>query len=351
MLLAKQNYSVLIVERYGTHRAGIGETFAPAIGAELSAVGLWNGFQQLGFIPSFGTQSVWGDTDLNEHSHLFTAFQHGWQVDRVCFDNWLTEQASATGVSTLNASSIVTVTATNEKEFEVLITSLKETQKVTCKFLVDATGRKAALARYFEADRIVFDRLVGIASHWDIPEGSEQLATLVETVPGGWWYSNSVPGNKLSVILMTDADLVKERNPALAHTFDYLLHQAPHTGRRCKDQTRTGPPIIFTAVSQRVLRGPADDRPWLSIGDASLSVDPISGSGMIRAFRTARESATSIDHYLHGDRSAIEQYEMARNKECDEYLLELSGYYEIEKRWPGSLFWQRRHQLAAIVNV
>jgi flavin-dependent dehydrogenase len=81
---------------------------------------------------------------------------------------------------------------------------------------------------------------------------------------------------------------------------------------------------------------------WLAVGDAALSVDPISGSGVIRALRTARAAADTAVASLSGDAAAIPQYENDRDEECTTYLTTRAGYYRIERRWAGSPFWDRR---------
>jgi flavin-dependent dehydrogenase len=85
---------------------------------------------------------------------------------------------------------------------------------------------------------------------------------------------------------------------------------------------------------------------WLAVGDAALAVDPVSGSGVIRALRTARAAAETVLAVLAGDRAAIEDYEADRNKECTTYLIERLSYYGAESRWPSAPFWQRRAEAA-----
>ena len=72
---------------------------------------------------------------------------------------------------------------------------------------------------------------------------------------------------------------------------------------------------MFSAVSQR-LRRPDRSSPWLAVGEASLAVDPVSGSGVVRALRSARAGAETALAILDGRAHAIAEYEADRDVEC-----------------------------------
>jgi flavin-dependent dehydrogenase len=108
-------------------------------------------------------------------------------------------------------------------------------------------------------------------------------------------------------------------------------------------------PSAFSAVSQRLRRAPGDRRRWLAVGDAALAVDPVSGSGILRALRTAKAAASAVLSTFGGDETAIPCYESDRDDECTSYLVKRAGYYRLEQRWPNAPFWQRR--LAAFARL
>jgi flavin-dependent dehydrogenase len=72
-------------------------------------------------------------------------------------------------------------------------------------------------------------------------------------------------------------------------------------------------------------------------------VDPISGSGLVRALRTAQHAAATALALLAGEANRpVAAYEAARDQECTQYLRERALYYGAEGRWAGATFWQRR---------
>ena len=72
-------------------------------------------------------------------------------------------------------------------------------------------------------------------------------------------------------------------------------------------------------------------------------VAKISGSGVIRALRSAKAGSETVLSMLDGRTTeAIGTYEAGRDAECTEYLQERAMYYGIEHRWSESMFWKRR---------
>jgi flavin-dependent dehydrogenase len=109
---------------------------------------------------------------------------------------------------------------------------------------------------------------------------------------------------------------------------------------------RAGRPVRWSATSHRLVRGVQPGRgtfPWLAVGDAALAVDPISGSGVVRALRTAAQAADALLAALSGDGEAVPAYDRGLDEACTRYLIERLGYYEAEGRYPDAPFWQRRH--------
>lgn len=59
-----------------------------------------------------------------------------------------------------------------------------------CDWLVDATGRSAALARQHGAGRVQHDALVAFHARFAAGRaGDRDARTVIEAAPGGWWYT------------------------------------------------------------------------------------------------------------------------------------------------------------------
>ena len=105
-------------------------------------------------------------------------------------------------------------------------------------------------------------------------------------------------------------------------------------------------PQVHCAHSQRLHHDPACAAgPWLAVGDAALAVDPVSGSGVLRALNTAEAAAQTVQQVLAAGeqwRRPLAAYEAERNAECTTFLLERAEHYQAETRFADASFWHRR---------
>ena len=342
--LAQAGVRVVLLEKSCFDRPRVGESLAPDVQPMLKALGLWPEFCALQPLPSFGNRSAWGSATIREHSHLMTPWQQGWHVDRVRFDRMLAEGAARAGADLRLATSVRGCTDGGD-DFRILLAQDGRDAGLRARFVVDATGRGAALARSLRARHAVFDRLVAVAVQFTDPAAHSHCFTLVETTPDGWWYCAPVGADRSVAMLVSDGDLVRTGRLAAAPGWDGALERAPAVAERMKYRERTplwGPEIV-PAVSQR-LRRPSMRR-WLAVGDAALAVDPVSGSGVIRALRMANSAVEAILAHCSGQDEAVTAYESALDSQCTDYLVERAHYYSQERRWQ-SPFWQRRAALA-----
>ncbi len=340
--LAAAGRSVVVVESSGYARERVGESLAPAVAPLLRDLGVWESFLRLGPLPSWGTRSRWGGEAVESHSHLTNAYQHGWHVDRRAVDELLAESAQQRGAEVRRGCRVRAI-AYDGQAWSLQVGA---GPALRARVVVDATGRQAVLARRLGARRLVFDRLVGVGGRWQRAGAAGQYV-LVEAVAAGWWYSAPLPGGELITMLMTDADLsrlarLRDMSPWLG-----ALRGASATSARTAGAHRTGAMSVEAATSVRTRR--TDTMPWLGVGDAALAVDPITGSGVVRALRTASAAAESIEQLLDAAPAArpalISAYERARDLECDEYLRTRLGYYGAVRDHDTD-FWRRRNRRA-----
>lgn len=211
--------------------------------------------------------------------------------------------------------------------------------------LVDATGRRALIARRLDAARLSFDHLMGVGTvcrRQDPEEGH----VLVEAVPEGWWYSAPLPSGGLIVMLMTDADVCRSARLASPQPWRECLLRSVDTAARVGRADESVALHIHPAGSVRHLK--TDSRPWLAVGDAGLAVDPLAGDGVVRALRSAAAAADVVRDLLDGtdgDDAASQRYERLRNVEFSNHLRTRLAYYSVIDEF-DSAFWARR-RLAA----
>lgn len=347
-LLAQSGCRVVLLERSRFDAPRVGESLAPGVQPLLADLGVWSRFLDLCPLPSYGTRSLWGASSVEEHSHLSSAYLCGWHVDRLAFDCMLADSAVAAGARlrlgvraircepSPNGGVILRVISANDSN---------RLDEIRADFIVDAGGRGGAVARSFGARYATFDRLVGVGAQFADASSATRCYTLVEATPDGWWYSAPVAAKRSVAMLMTDGDISAVMGAKAWPQWRAALQRAALTCARVGGDKPQWGPRTFSAASRRLLRADGDGKRWLAVGDAALAVDPVSGSGVVRALRTARDAASTVLAALSDTPracDAIADYERARNKECGIYLIERAAYYAIERRWPNAPFWRRR---------
>jgi flavin-dependent dehydrogenase len=285
------------------------------------------------------------------HSHLMSPWGCGWHVDRVAFDRMLAQAAQSAGAVLLCGMAF---RHRDDAENDSALTLIERSDDgsprelhLRARVIVDATGRRARLARSFGAQRLLFDRLIAVATLFDGMDVAREGYVVVETAREGWWYSAPVPAGRMMAMLMTDSDVCGRADLFSAPVWHDRLQAAQATRARTAAGTPLWGPRVFSAISQRLRRSEYRGH-WLAVGDAALATDPVAGNGVVRALRSARAGAETALALLEGKaESALRQYEDDRDRECDSYLHERAAYYGIERRWQQSVFWQRRLRAAA----
>jgi flavin-dependent dehydrogenase len=352
--LARSGCRVALVERTLFRNPRVGESLAPIVQPLLVDLGVWPDFLGLRPLPSYGTRSVWGADAPEDHSHISTPWGCGWHVDRVEFDRLLADCAVDAGATMFGGTSLVDCSEKDSGWRLVLrrqypLSSAAAESVLRARVLVDATGRAAHLAVRLGAQRFKFDRLVGIAALF---EGgtAQQGFVQVEAIADGWWYTAPVPPCYMMAMLMTDSDISGNAHLASLSEWKRRMKTAPATLSRLGSRNVSWGPKVFSAASQRLQRRDRDHK-CIAVGDAALAVDPISGSGVIRALRFAQSGAeTALALLENRTAEAIESYEAANDLLCIDYLSERAAYYGIERRWPNALFWKRRTPTAVQEN-
>ena len=153
--------------------------------------------------------------------------------------------------------------------------------------------------------------------------------TTVEAIPHGWWYSAPLPGGKRVAALVTDADLVgPDRLRTWHETLAQTRHIASLLGASVVEDVTAYP---AGAAYRQHLHGDG----WVAVGDAAVSVDPLSSQGLITGIVMAAHAARLLGSDLDGwerDYLAV----LAEHEETRAWL------YAAETRWPAVDFWARR---------
>jgi flavin-dependent dehydrogenase len=331
-VLARAGRRVVMVDEAEPARAKIGESLPGAARPLLRDLGLSSVVDGGRHAPCYGNVSAWGSADLVATDFIRDPHGPGWHLDRSKFDADLRAAARDAGVE-CRAARVTSATRTADRWSVTL--SDGQTQAA---WLIDATGRRAVLARRHGGRRRRDDRLVALYA-W-AATGDAETRTLVESTPDGWWYTARIPGEARVAVLHVDAE-----DAAAIHrvpgTWEARLARTTHVRRVLEGARWLSAPRAEDAGGARLERFAGAG--WLAVGDAALSFDPLSSQGIFTALYTGMKAGAAVDAALSGASGPIEAYAARLESIRAAYLGHWRTYYGAERRWPHRRFWARRH--------
>lgn len=342
IVLSSAGFAVALVERRHYDEVRIGETLPPAARRSLAQLGVWERFRADGHAASPGTLAAWGDDALQEHHRIANPYGNGWHLDRARFDALLSDAAREAGAC---VSCQTRAMDCRREGAAWRITTGRDTaggEPIRARVLVDATGRVSLLTRALGAQRLEYDRLVGVLRFYEArDDGREDFRTMVEAAADGWWYSALLPNHKLVVAYMTDADLLPRGREGRFQDWDRRLGQTSYTRGRIGEARVEGKPWIRCASSggpERIVGAS-----WLAVGDAAMTFDPLSSQGIYHALESGIGAGRAIGDWLTGGVKPFDAYTEWMEGRFATYLKQRQSYYARERRWPRREFWRRRH--------
>lgn len=339
LVLARAGRRVLLVDDSAPDAFKVGEGLAPAAKRVLRELGVLDRVAADRHLACPGNLSAWGSPALASTDFLLGADGEGWHLDRARFDASLRAAAGEAG-ATVREGVRVAGAARADGGWRV---SLVDGDGTGCAWVLDATGRRAAIARRHGAERIHHDALVAFFARFRAPDeaADRDARTMVESAPEGWWYTARVPGGRRVVALLTDGDLADRallepaefarRLTGTEHVVDAL---AAH-GYGFEERPRGA-----DAGSARLDRFGGDG--WLAAGDAAVSFDPLSSQGILTALYTGMRAGESLAAHLGGDAGALDAYAARVEEVYAAYLRNRLEFYGYETRWADHPFWARR---------
>jgi flavin-dependent dehydrogenase len=339
--LARAGHSVLLADA-GAGPPKTGESLVPAARLLLHDLGIDVRALDADHRPCHANLSAWGSAHLQQMSFLDDPHGHGWHLCRPAFDRLLRQRARDQGARVAENVAINHPTARRGGGWEVTTRAGPTSRTAWCRWLIDATGRRAALAARRGARRITYDRLIAVHLRLTPTEADAEEASLVEAVPDGWWYTAPYNPPHRLITYFTDTDLAPSALVTPQALLD-LLATTRHTAGRTQ-----GRPPLPGAAPRRCAASTTQLRPvtgdhWIAAGDAAITFDPLSSQGLLTALYSGLSAGQAVDAQLRGEPDAFTAYATRLRDTFHAYAHNHREIYRCETRWPGHTFWHRRH--------
>jgi flavin-dependent dehydrogenase len=339
LLAARACYRVLLVEKSHFDKLRFGETAPPELRPALTHVGLEHLAQAPFCRDAPGALSVWGSDKPRSRHHIFSPYGTALHLDRRAFDEALALAARDAGAD-LKLGCTARFAAQPGGGYMV---QLSRGERFLSNAAILATGR-AGGGLGLPYVRQYLDNNVAVAAHLSSPSGHLDTRTVIEAVPGGWFYLAALPGNEVIAVFMTLATLVpSERRVRLRWWLEALAQTT--VVRNTLNGHRLPETLSVANARASFARSGTGDH-WLAIGDARIAPDPLSGQGIIWAIDDAVAAMELLTRMEWRD---LIQYMRARTaNEVNAYCLERSRVYLSEQRFKNDAYWSAVSRSSAL---
>lgn len=346
-LLQHTSLNVVVFERTDYSGLRIGETVPMSLGPLLTYLGVWKRFVNEQHLQSYSTAAAWGEPEPSALDFRFSGYGIGWHIDRQRFDVMMAEEVERSGGRLERNTTVVRATREEDAWLLKAIQHNGEELQVRARYVIDASGREATIARQLGADLRVFDRLTSVMGCFTFEDSIERPPyTLIEACPSGWWYSALLPGQRIVAAWMSDSDLIEAGREQSLDGWLARLSEAPYTKARLAGARFDGL-LAPQALGSQSLNTAVGDG-WVAAGDAASVFDPLSSMGLGHAISSGVHAARVADAALDGDETVGDEYNASIDRIVETYTELCQRHYSYEQRWQNQPFWARRHATIAL---
>ncbi|RUS35452.1 hypothetical protein BC938DRAFT_483394 [Jimgerdemannia flammicorona] len=278
--------------------------------------------------------SCWGSPHLHERDSIMNPYGEGWHLDRARFDQFMRDwwgKSTMSGVRELwekttfqsaekdaDGRWIVTVRRTESDGDHEVVT-------VGCDWLIDASGRRACMARKEGQDPAKHDQLLAFyavfessPNHPNNPDRDNR--TIVESCRDGWWYTSLLPGNRRVVASTRTPTIRSPSSRAGTMNFYRYCTSTPSKSERSSSSMGMSSPTAKGSRGARLHTGPG-------CRNSSTRGGTLQSGAVLGRTLSA----------------GMEEYGNFMENVWERYIEGAHYYYGKERRWPESAFWMARH--------
>lgn len=377
--LAQKGYDVVLLDKQVHPRYSVGESLIPLMWPHLDLIGVSEKIANEGFVRKMGATARWRG---QIHTHTFKDFGYdrpAYHVERDRFDFILLEHAKENNVKVFEGVAVSGVNFDDPSEPVVNYRIPDQSGgRVSCRYVVDASGQGALLARQFGILEI--DPEFRYMSVWGYFKGSKYIAfggkahaeeDLFEHVPTtfitsleqyddvGWgWH---IPmREETSVGYVLPVDQIKNHKGTDESWEQFFLRTCMETYgyRQLLEDAEyvEGSTRLIRDYSYQAKRhtGPG----YFLVGDAAGFIDPIFSIGVVLALFSANTAAWAIDRCLKfPDRAEVTQriyqrqmssrIELSRNMALPQYNPDMT----VNRRAREALSWEAEPMLDLLNTI
>lgn len=356
-LLAREGRRVALLERERFPRYHVGESLLPSVLPFLEELGVADEVARHGFHKKVGQTFVWGRhrapwvLDFRE----LDVYPYAYFVERAELDALLLRNAARKGAEVHEGVSVEDVLTEGDRVVGVRARrDTGEAWSPTARYVVDATGQNALLARR-AGDRQYVDGLRSLAvwSYWEgagrLPPPADEHIVTVSTETGWIWFIPMQNGRTSVGVVTSDVDELRGDSGSRAADIEAFY-------RRTLGRAELVGDLLAGA---RQVDGMHSQRDWsycarrftgpgfLLAGDAACFIDPILSTGVHLAMTGGYNAALVLNSALaepEHEPAFLRYYQRSYATTYRELLTQVRHFYQMEVH-RDAVFWKSRRIL------
>lgn len=333
-LLAREGFSVLLLERERFPRFQIGESLLPYNNDLFNRLGVADRLAKGDYFPKYGAHFVTGDGNVGYtfrfDRNLPPQYRHSFQVKRADFDDLLLRHAEAAGVEVREECGVASVSL-DDPDRAVVKTAAGE--EIMARFVLDASGHGSVVgARVGDKSDISSLKKIAFFAHYrgvEKPSGRDAGHTVIVILQNAWFWLIPVTDETMSVGLVVDRDHYLNCKLQPEALLAQTIAATPFVADRMRNAERITQIYARKDFSFRMrnIVGPN----FALIGDAAGFMDPIFSTGVFMAMKSADIAAKATAYRLRSGKMALlERYERDMTGALTKYFRFISNFYRRE---------------------
>jgi flavin-dependent dehydrogenase len=338
--LASLGHDVCLIDRDRFPRPHIGASLPPSILPLLDVIGVRDRVERAGFLRPERTMVWWSQAAPTMRSH---SGPPGFHVDRGAFDRLLLLNAQSNGVRVLEGTHAMQPERSSGGGWRIPVRRDGEPQEIAARLIVDASGGRGLLSGRRHR---VSAPLLALYAHWRGADAGA-IEGRVEAGENEWfWYAPLGGGKSVAAVLIDPKHLSDPADDGIDRVYHGLL-------RRFRLFRDAGLGRIEGAVkacdaSSRYAEQAAGPD-FIRVGDANLSLDPLSSQGVQSAIASSLQAAIVINtlarHRANTD-AAIAFYRDRQQEKVRQHAAKTAAFYGERAAVCDRPFWRRRAAFA-----
>ncbi|MFL5222309.1 MAG: hypothetical protein ACJ8CH_02365 [Microvirga sp.] len=215
-------------------------------------------------------------------------------------------------------------------------------ERMQARFAVVAIGRGARSTGLPSARRYLDDHVAIVARFGRVGNPAE-TRTVVEAVPGGWFYMAALPRGRMVAVFMTRAATARGGRDSRRRVWLEAMSHTALIRSSLPDLHLMEALSVHDARASYALCRAGDD--WCAVGDARFAPDPLSGLGILWAIEDGVWTAEALSRGAAGLRAAAEE---RAARQMTEYRAGHALAYGTERRFPDDPYWVHVSRAAAL---